>query len=217
MPAYYESNKAKICGVFARYVSAPNLVILRKHRGDPRAMWNALKAAHEVNTAGSRLFWLERLVSFRLESENILLELQRIESVAEHLGSLVTPARPLTVDEILSMVIATTLPSTFKPVITPLLQRQVISSVEILTAVREEVTRNSISESSCFADLGPDMPSKASSVKTFSSWPSLVASKQSRSDGDSSRSQSQSNVLPPCGHCGRKGHSIKTCRTKLAD
>lgn len=207
-PPHYESDKAKLCGVFARYVLAPNLVILRKHRNDPRAMWSALKAAHKVNSAGNRIYWLERLVSFRFQTEDIASELQRLESVAERLGSLITPSKPLTVDEILSMFLATTLPPSFKPVITPLLQRSEITLSEVIAAVREEITRSSISVSHFHT-----FPADDSVAKTSTN--SNSASRSYRPDPDITTS-SKSKAIS-CNYCKRKGHLERKCRTKLSD
>lgn len=50
---WYDSHKAKVCVVLARSVSFPNLVILRRHKDNQRAIWAALRAAHERNSAGS--------------------------------------------------------------------------------------------------------------------------------------------------------------------
>lgn len=122
LPSHYEADKAKICSVFVRYVSPVNRVILRKHKGDPRAQWAALKLAHESNTAGSRIYWLEKLITFKMESNDVDKELTRAESIAERLSALVTPKRPLTVDEILMMSICVWLPTSLKPTVTPLLQ-----------------------------------------------------------------------------------------------
>lgn len=75
LPSHFEADKAKICSVFVRYVSPVNHVILRKQKGNPQAQWAALKLAHESNTAGSRIFWLEKLITFKMESNDIDKEL----------------------------------------------------------------------------------------------------------------------------------------------
>lgn len=146
-PSHYAQDKAKLCGVLTRYVTSPNLKILRKHPNDPRGMWTALKNAHEGNTAGSRMYWLEKLISFRMESDDVDKELNRVVSVAERLNAMITVKHPLNIDEILVMVVCIMLPNSFKATTTPLLQRDVINLAQIITAVREEVTRASIKPS----------------------------------------------------------------------
>lgn len=63
-PSHYEADKAKVCSVLVRYVDPVNRATLRKYRGDPKAQWRALKHAHESITAGSRIFWLDKLITF---------------------------------------------------------------------------------------------------------------------------------------------------------
>lgn len=139
LPSHYDADKAKICSVFVRYVSPVNQVILQKHKGNPQAQWAALKMAHESNTAGSCIFWLEKLITFKMESNDVDKELTRVETIAERLSSLVTPKRPLTVDEILMMSLCVMLPPSFKPTIAPLLQRDSVTLSQLIGAIREEL------------------------------------------------------------------------------
>lgn len=93
-PPHLDADRAKICALLVRYVSQPNLQIMQRHRGDPRGMWDAFKEAHESNTAGTRMMWLEKLVAFKLESDDVSAEPDCLEGIAERLTSLITPARP---------------------------------------------------------------------------------------------------------------------------
>lgn len=108
-------------------------------------MWNALRSVHEGYTAGTRMYWLEKLVTFKMDGDKISSELDWLESLSEQLGALVSAKRPLTVDEITCMVICLSLPSSFKPVTASFLQHESISLAVLLSTVREELTRLSIS------------------------------------------------------------------------
>lgn len=87
------------------------------------------------------MFWLEKLVSFRLESDDVLKEFARAELLAERLSSVITKSNPLLIDEILSMVVTAALPDSFKPTFTPLLQMPTIFASNFLSTITEEVTR----------------------------------------------------------------------------
>lgn len=56
------------------------------------------------------MMWLEKLVAFKLESDDMLSELVQLEGVTERLTSLITPLCPLSIDKILNMVISLVLP-----------------------------------------------------------------------------------------------------------
>lgn len=71
-------------------------------------------------------------------------ELTQAETIAERLSALITPKRPLTVDEILMMSICIMLPSSFKPTVTPLLQRDTVTSSQVISAIQEELIVNDI-------------------------------------------------------------------------
>lgn len=116
-------------------------------------MWRALKEAHEGNSAGSRIYWLEKLVTFKMESSDVPVELDQIVTMEERLNALVSSSRPLSVDEILSMSACLMLPSSFKPTITPLLQRDSITSTQLISSIREEITRSSIAYPGPFSSV----------------------------------------------------------------
>ena len=103
---------------------------------------------HEGNSAGTRMYWLKKLVTFKINGDNINTELDCLEVLSEQLSSLVSSKRPLTVNEITCMVVCLSLPVSFKPITASLLQRDSISSSVLLSAVREELTRTSIHSTS---------------------------------------------------------------------
>lgn len=195
LPPTYAADKAKLCAVLTRHVSTTNLVILRRHKDDPRAMWRALQAAHEQNTAGSCLFWLEHLFSFQLTGKSILGDLNQVESIGEHLSSLINPSCPLSVDEILVMVISTSLPDDFCPMIAPLLQQSTVSAPDVLSAVREEVTRMSLA-------------SPKVSVNQASSERGRVLNRPSPSHNGKQHNPPLSSSWPYCCFCRFNGHNI---------
>lgn len=112
-PAHFTTDRVKICALFLQYVTQSNLCILQQYWGDPWGMWNALQTVHERNTAGTRMMWLEKSVVFKLESNDILLELNWFEEKAEKLTPLITPLLPLSVDKILPMVVSIALPDSY--------------------------------------------------------------------------------------------------------
>lgn len=187
-PPHYEYDKAKICALLARYVSKPNLRVIQRYRGDPKGMWSALRQTHESNTAGTRMMWLEKLVGFKMEEEDLMSELDRLETISERLTSLITPTRPLSVDEILTMVVSISLPDSYKPTLTPLLQRDSVTSAQVLAAVREDFTRRNISAASM----------KSSEVEVVS-----VATERDERRDKSERKH--------CSYCRKPGHDLESC------
>lgn len=105
-------------------------------------MWNTLRLVHEGNSAGTPMYWLKKLVTFKIEGENINTKLNRLEVLSKQLSSLVLSKQPLTVDEITCMVVCLSLPAPFTPITASLLQRDFITSSVLLSAVQEELTQH---------------------------------------------------------------------------
>lgn len=89
------------------------------------------------------------------------------------------------------MVISISLPGLYKPTLVPLLQQEVVSSVQVLAAVREDVTRRAISSN---AEKTVEVASVAND----------------RDEGKGGMNGGSKR----CTHCQKSGHDIDSCWSK---
>lgn len=123
-----------------------------------------------------------------MESNDVSVELTRAETIAERLSALVTPKRPLTVEEILMMSICIMLPALFKPTVTPLLQRDLVTASQVISAVREDLIVN---------DIKPVVETVASAI-------------EKRKDTDRKRDDDRRRD-GYCHFCRKSGHTKENC------
>ena len=99
-PAKWAKDNADVCSFIARTVHQDNLRLIRSFPTDATAMWESLQSAHIDSTAGGRIYWLRKLVTICMSTDDVETHIKEMAVCAERLNSLVTPDKPLTVDEI---------------------------------------------------------------------------------------------------------------------
>lgn len=139
---------------------------------------------------------LHRLITTRMENDDVIAHLDRLHLIFERLDSLVTPDTPLTVDEILTTSIFTSLPQDWLPVVTPLMQRTSVTASTVIRAIKNEVTRCKTS-----SDLSAD----AVAAKAHAARPSH----------SNYRPAGRNNKF--CLYCKRRNHNVDNCWAKEAD
>lgn len=75
---------------------------------------------------------LHQFITTRMENDDVIAHLDRLHLIFERLDSLVTPDTPLTVDEILTTSIFTSLPQDWLPVFTPLMQHTSVTASTVI-------------------------------------------------------------------------------------
>lgn len=123
-----------------------------------------------------------------MESNDVSVKLTRAKTIAERLSALVTPKRPLTVNEILMMSICIMLPASFKPTVTPLLQQDSVTASQVISAVRKDLIVN---------DIKPVVETVASAV-------------DKRKDTDRRRDDNCRRDAY-CHYCRKSGHTKQNC------
>lgn len=88
------------------------------------------------------MLWLQRLILTRMSPEDDVLEnIKKMNSLFERLSALVTPEKPLTVDDIFATALLISLSPDWIPAISHLFQQSEVSSKEVITAIEREATR----------------------------------------------------------------------------
>lgn len=129
-PTSWDVDNTKACSLISCLVDDGNLKFIKPHRRDAAGMWSSLRLPHKDSTSGGRMHLLHRLITSRMETDDIISHLNKLHFIFERLNSLVT------IDEILTTSIFTLLPQDWIHVVTPLMQRPSVTSDIVVCAIK---------------------------------------------------------------------------------
>lgn len=144
-PITWAKDNLTVNSIFTKTMHKSNMRYIRDHKLSAAAGWTALKEAHQDSSSGGRMFWLRRLILCRMEDEDIEKHIESMNTIYERLNSLITPAKPLTADDIYATALLISLPTNWLPSVTHLLNQPNTTSSHIVTALKSESTRRSSS------------------------------------------------------------------------
>ena len=98
----WRDENITVCSVITKTIDSSNYCHVREYRNDTRSMWYSLRAAHQDFTAGGRMYWLRKLVLYRMDDDDVTKHLDSMTVIYDKLKSLVTTSNPLTPDDIFS-------------------------------------------------------------------------------------------------------------------
>ncbi|EFP92976.2 uncharacterized protein PGTG_18989 [Puccinia graminis f. sp. tritici CRL 75-36-700-3] len=116
-PPSWAIDSIAVSSFIARTIHPSNLRFIRAHGTNAAAMWTSLSQAHQDFSSGGRMHWLRQLVVARLSGDDIDSHIESMAICAERLGSLVTPEKPLTVDDIHATALLTSLTDDWLPLV----------------------------------------------------------------------------------------------------
>ncbi|KAG0150244.1 hypothetical protein CROQUDRAFT_88278 [Cronartium quercuum f. sp. fusiforme G11] len=158
-PTTYKADCMKVKTFFLCYVETSNYTVIRQCRDDTTAMWSALQELHLDLSSALKMYWLKSLVTERMEGDNVDAYLDKVQTLHDHLNSLVTPENPLRTDDILVAAISLAVPTNWQHTLTALLQHPNVTSITVSKA------RTTLS-----ADHPLPMGSWTGSEKQLQSW-----------------------------------------------
>lgn len=109
----WKDENVTVCSAITKTIDPSNYRHVRGNRSDARAMWIALKEAHQDSTAGGRVYWLRKLVLYRMTDDDVNKHLDTMTSIFEKLNALVTSSNPLTADDIFATALLISVPPTW--------------------------------------------------------------------------------------------------------
>jgi hypothetical protein len=104
-------------------------------------MWAALKKAHQDNSSGGRMYWLQKLVEARMMGSNVDSHINKMRTYAEKLNALISIDNPLTADDVHSTALLISLPSDWLHRVSSLMNKEQVSSNRIVAALKAESLR----------------------------------------------------------------------------
>ncbi|KNZ44860.1 hypothetical protein VP01_8750g2, partial [Puccinia sorghi] len=156
-PDSWKADNKFICAVITQTVDSSNLRHVREHRCDTFNMWEALSRAHQDSSTGGRVYWIWKLLLVKMENENILEHVDTIAKYHERLNSLVTPANPLTPDNVHSAALLSSIPQDWLHCVSALMNQDGVKTEAIVLALKNECTHR---------QSQPDNPITVSLAKT---------------------------------------------------
>ncbi|OAV90920.1 hypothetical protein PTTG_28151 [Puccinia triticina 1-1 BBBD Race 1] len=109
-PNWARDNKAAF-GAISSTIHAVHVQKVRHITTDARALWTALKEAHQDSSAGGITYFLCKLTTAQMTGNDLLTHLEDMAKTFESLSALITANALLTLDNIYSSSILTSLPS----------------------------------------------------------------------------------------------------------
>lgn len=140
----WEQDNLTVNSIFTKTIHKSNMRYIRYHPLNAAAGWTALKATHQDSSAGGRVYWLRKLVLCRMEDNDVKKHIEKMNTLYEHLDSLITPSNPLTADNIHAAALMISLPLDWLPSVTHLLNQPQTTSAQIVTCLKNKSTRRSL-------------------------------------------------------------------------
>ncbi|PLW22540.1 hypothetical protein PCASD_16150 [Puccinia coronata f. sp. avenae] len=182
----FEQDNLAICAVIAKTIHPGNIRYVRKHNTDARGLWCALKAAHQDTSTGGVMYWLRKLTVSRMTGSDVTAHLDDMSKIFERLSTLVSNDRPLTIDDIYSAAILTSLPPDWLACVSSMMNEARINPGRLIQAIKQEdLRRKARSE---------DLPSQESAAKT-----------------NAPQGERQGGSRYFCTYCKKNGHSLERC------
>lgn len=187
----WSKDNAMVGSTLSQIVEDSNLWDLRNGCGNAASMWENLRRSHWDTSSGGRMYWLRKLLLQRLTGTDVEAHINDMQSIHDHLPSLIMPENPLTADDILATALLISLPSDWLLCVCSLLQESRTSSTQIITTLKAEVLRRKA------ASLHETVDLTTASAK--------VTSKPSK------KPSSNNSKTSKCAFCDRTNHRTDNC------
>jgi hypothetical protein len=131
------------------------------------------------------MYWLRKLTLAKMDSEDMESHLKKMASCFKHLSLVVSNDNPLTLEDIYSSALITSLPADWLPCILALMNKEQVAPLHIISAIKQEsLRRKSLQEDDS---------------------PSISASKATAGD--------ENKTCLHFTFCKRDGHNLEHCFT----
>jgi transposase InsO family protein len=195
-PANWERDNKAVCTLISQVVEPANFRYTKPNRKDAAKTWEALRTAHHDNSAGGRMYWLRKISTSKMESNDLLGHIDEVAKMAERLDSLITPDKPLTVDEIHATALINSVPDDWVSCMSSLLNKRSVSAEEVVQSLKGELLRRKTHSE--------DDPISVSSAKP------------KPSNSKAGKNKTKSNHPPRdtprhCDFCNVDGHDLNNC------
>lgn len=199
----WRDENITVCSVNTKKINSFNYRHLQDHRTNTQAMWLSLGSMHQDFIAGGRMYWLRKLVLYRMTDEDVDKHLDEMPVIYKKLNTLVRSLNPLTADDIFATALLISLPPLRLHSVSHLLNSPHRTSSQIVACPESESTRRS----SSIDDL-PPMVSVSKAAALYD---------KRNADGRSDKNRGPRTPYNPevyCLFCKTSGHDLSCCKTE---
>lgn len=181
--AAWINNKKLVCAMITQLVDSTNLRFLCKHQRNAHGMSAALNQAHQDQSTGGRVFWMQKLLLTKMDGNDLLSHIKTMAKYHECLDSLISCKNPLTADNVHVAALISSIPQDWLHCVSALMNQDGVKSKIVVTALKNEYTR----------------------LQSQSDVAASVSSAKSR------QSQSSKQSTKHCYFCKVDGHDLNNC------
>ena len=136
--ANWDQDIKAVCALISQIVEPVNLGFICQHGFNAHSTWEALHVAHQKlnSTASGRMYWLQKVVNFKMEDDDIDYLIDKLATLVEKLNALVLPGKPLTKENIHTESLLKALPSDWISCVLSLMNELDGSAKKIVLALK---------------------------------------------------------------------------------
>lgn len=223
----WSKDNVSLVSMIIQVLEEVNYRYICPHGENAKAVWSALKRAHEDNTSGGCMFWLQKLILTQMSSDKDVLEhIKKMSGIYELLNALTAADRPLTAENIFATSLLISLPSDWLLAISHLFQKADISSEKVIVAIKREATHRGNKDDTVSASVASALVFNATpapcsfcdhtghSLDNF--WASRRLLREAKSSCLQSRGGASSSSNSSCGRRGGPRRKEKAGSTLVA-
>ncbi|EFP86842.2 uncharacterized protein PGTG_13224 [Puccinia graminis f. sp. tritici CRL 75-36-700-3] len=122
-PAWTADNKT-VCAILTQTIDSSNLIAIRPYKRNAHGMWNAIVRAHQDSSTGGRVYWLRKLLLTKMDGDDVLTHINTMAKAYDRLNSLVTTDKPLTVADVHSAALLSSIPDDWMGCVSHLMNQE---------------------------------------------------------------------------------------------
>jgi hypothetical protein len=136
-PATWGEDNDLVCAVLVQIIDESNLRHLADE-DDAAKIWEDLSRAHQDSSTGGRVYWIRKLVNARMEGNDIHSHIESLAKSYERLNSLITPAKPLTPEDVHNAALLSSIPPDWIHCVSALMNQEGVKTETIVSALKNE-------------------------------------------------------------------------------
>lgn len=195
-----------VCSIITSCVREENYPVIPRVAFNDRHIYLALWLAHQSASAGSQYMCLKWMMSEQAtDTKDVGRLLGRMDSLRQRLRN-ICPDGAVTIADVYISSIISALPELWSVVTNPLELQHTVTVAQLTNMLRSHLFN--LKNRETHTHLSSSVTANSANFSKSNN------SSGAKHRGKTPRLKTQSSSSSTCNHCGFKGHTINTCRTK---